>query len=345
MNVFKVSFLAVALNLILFSTAFANFARVQVIHNSADVAAEVVDIWLNETLLLKDFKFRQATPFIDAPAGVPLTISIQPPNSKDTVGALAKFTYTLEQGKKYIIIANGIVIPMGYNPVKPFNLYVYDMARESASSPDNIDVLAFHGSTDAPTVDVVESLLGAGTIIDNFKYGEFRGYLELPNENYKLDIKDETGSATVISYSAPVKDLGLKGSSLVLMASGFLDPSKNNNGKDFGLFAVLTDGTVVGLPVVVTNVLEKNTNNTKVSNYPNPFSDYTYINFDVDKTTKVTINIYDNLGSIVTTLVDQTLTAGEYNFRFSADNLPNGVYTYKIIKGNEIITGKMNIVK
>jgi hypothetical protein len=33
-------------------------ARIQVIHNSADAAASVVDVWLNNTLLLDNFAFR-----------------------------------------------------------------------------------------------------------------------------------------------------------------------------------------------------------------------------------------------------------------------------------------------
>ena len=50
-------------------------ARVQVIHNSADLAAASVDIYLNNTLLIDDFNFRTASPFIDAPAGEEITIS------------------------------------------------------------------------------------------------------------------------------------------------------------------------------------------------------------------------------------------------------------------------------
>ncbi|MBK6775580.1 MAG: DUF4397 domain-containing protein [Flavobacteriales bacterium] len=40
------------------------------IHNSADLAATQVDVWLDNTLLLDNFALRTASPFIDAPAGV-----------------------------------------------------------------------------------------------------------------------------------------------------------------------------------------------------------------------------------------------------------------------------------
>ena len=48
---------------------FAQTARLQVIHNAADPGAVAVDIYLNGSLLLDNFGFREATPYIDAPAG------------------------------------------------------------------------------------------------------------------------------------------------------------------------------------------------------------------------------------------------------------------------------------
>ena len=155
-------------------------ARLQVIHNSADAAASQVDVWLNDQLLIDNFAFRTASPFVDAPAGVDFDVVIQPSNSTDTTNALARFTYNLMDGETYILVANGIVVPAGYNPATPFNIYVYDMGRENATNPANSDVLVFHGSTDAPVVDVVETGVGAGTIVDNLAYGNFAGYLELP---------------------------------------------------------------------------------------------------------------------------------------------------------------------
>ena len=90
---------------------FSQTARVQVIHNSADPAAKFVDVYLDGALLLSDFKFRSATPYIDAPAGTPITISIAPSTSVSVDDAIANFTYTLTEGDKYVVVANGVLDP------------------------------------------------------------------------------------------------------------------------------------------------------------------------------------------------------------------------------------------
>ncbi len=226
-------------------------ARVQVIHNSADAAAAVVDVWLNDTLLLDDFAFRTASPFVDAPAGVEFSIAIQGPSSTGPENPIWSQNYTLAAGETYILIANGIVSPSGYNPMPAFDIEVYGMGREQASMPGNTDVLVFHGSTDAPTVDVYETGVGAGQIIDNLMYTDFAGYLELGTLDYVLEIRDETGVNTVAAYQAPLATLGLNGAALTVVASGFLNPANNSGGAPFGLWVALpSGGNLVPLPLV-----------------------------------------------------------------------------------------------
>lgn len=95
--------------------ATAPNARVQVIHNSADVLAGSVDVYINGALAIPDFAFRTATPFIDLPAGVTLNIGVAPGNSTSVNDTLANFPVILSADEKYVVIANGLLTG-GYLP-------------------------------------------------------------------------------------------------------------------------------------------------------------------------------------------------------------------------------------
>jgi len=319
-------------------------ARVQVMHNSADAAAQTVDVWLNDQLLLDDFAFRTASPFIDAPAEVDFDVVIQPSNSSDTTNALARFTYNLAADGKYILIANGIVSGSGYTPVQPFNIYVYDMAREEATNASNTDVLVFHGSTDAPVVDVVEVFAGAGTIVNNLAYGTFAGYLELPNANYQLDIRNEAGDVTVATFNAPLADLGLSGQALAVVASGFLDPSANSNGPSFGLYAVLPSGGTF-LPLGVTTGVEENVINTaSFSTYPNPVSDKLNVAFTLETSSDVNYSVYNASGMMVKSGKPGLMANSNQILTINVSDLPSGLYVVRVTAGNTQISSKVQVV-
>ena len=155
------SFLMVAAMLLAIGTgAQAGVAQLQVIHNSADPAAEMVDVYVNGDLLLDDFAFRTATPFVEVPAGVELNIGVAPSTSMSPSEILATFPVTLAHGGKYVVMANGVLDPNAFagNPdgkATGFNLYVKDHARTSARWHRYVDLVAFHGATDAPTVDIL----------------------------------------------------------------------------------------------------------------------------------------------------------------------------------------------
>ncbi|HOP13504.1 MAG TPA: DUF4397 domain-containing protein, partial [Lentimicrobium sp.] len=329
-------------NLIALPEYVAPTARVQVIHNSADAAAAEVDVWLNDQLLLDNFAFMTASPFIDAPAGVDFDIVIQPASSTDTTNALARFTYNLEENGTYILVANGIVSSSGYTPVQPFNIYVYDNARETATSGSNTDVLVFHGSTDAPVVDVVEVYAGAGTIVDNLAYGSFAGYLELPTANYQLEVRDETGTTTVAVFNAPLASLNLDGQAISLLASGFLDPSNNSNGAAFGLYAVLASG---GDFVALGNTTGINENSLaqNLNAFPNPASYMVNLSFELKNSTQVSYEIYNTSGRMMMNTNLGTLNSGIHLNRIDTSVLPSGFYLVKINAGNTISTIKIQV--
>lgn len=236
-------------NLVQLPTEAISTARLQVIHNSADAAAAKVDLRANGSVLVADdLEFRTAEGFKDVPAGVDLYLTINAPTSNDSTGALFRKKVNLEGGKKYVAIANGIVSPSGYSPATPFDIYVTDIGQEASASSNNTDVLAFHGATDAPMVDVVEVKQGAGNIINNFSYGNFGGYLNLPTADYSLQVRTQD-QTTVAQYSAPLATLNLNGAATVVVASGFLNPANNSGGAAFGLWVALpSGGNLVELP-------------------------------------------------------------------------------------------------
>ncbi|MDB9806070.1 DUF4397 domain-containing protein [Crocinitomicaceae bacterium] len=321
-----------ALSLFLSVNATAQTARVQVIHNSADAAASTVDIYLNSTLLIDDFAFRTASPFIDAPAGTQITIGVAPSNSTMASQSIATFPLTLTAGETYVVVANGIVSMTGYTPTQPFGLDIYNMGREAASMMGNTDVLVCHGSTDAPTVDVVET--SAGSLVNDAAYGNYAGYLELPTADYILNVQDMNNTITVAAYQAPLATLNLTDAALVVVASGFLDPTVNSNGPAFGLWVALpSGGNLIELPTTSgLSLSEKEASSFVV--YPNPTENE--IKIQGDNALNASVTVSDLTGKVVLTqpaengTVDvSTLDAGKY---FVTISTLNSIETISIVK-------------
>jgi hypothetical protein len=80
-------------------------------------------------------------------------------------------------------------------------------------------------------------------------------------------------------------------------------------------------------------------------NYPNPFNPTTTIEFDLPRTSKVTLKIYNILGEDVATLVSERLSAGLYMYEWDASNMANGVYLYRLEAGDFIETRKMILMR
>jgi choice-of-anchor B domain-containing protein len=80
-------------------------------------------------------------------------------------------------------------------------------------------------------------------------------------------------------------------------------------------------------------------------NYPNPFNPNTKIKFSVADQKQIELRIFDITGKEVSTLVNQQLKAGVYEYDFSAKNLTSGVYIYKLTAGDFSSAKKMVLVK
>ncbi len=86
-------------------------------------------------------------------------------------------------------------------------------------------------------------------------------------------------------------------------------------------------------------------------NYPNPFNPCTKIKFTIPFTLSgvegslVTLKVYDVLGNVIATLVNEEKPVGVYEVEFDVDGLTSGIYFYQIKAKNFIETKKMIILK
>ncbi len=84
---------------------------------------------------------------------------------------------------------------------------------------------------------------------------------------------------------------------------------------------------------------------TLLQNYPNPFNPSTNIGFNVPVRSRVEIVVYNVLGQIVSTLVDQTENPGYHTVRFDGSQLPSGVYLCSLHGDGSVQVRKMVLIK
>jgi hypothetical protein len=240
-------------------------------------------------------------------------------------------------------VANGIVSATGYDPAEAFTVYPFAGAREAAANENETDVLVFHGATDAPTVSVWETGVGAGELF-SFGYGQYAGYLELGTLDYVLEVRTEDGSTTVAAYSAPLQTLGLEGAAITVVASGFLNPENNSNGPAFGLYVALAaGGDLIALPVF-TNVdlIDPVFGNFNV--YPNPVRENLNIMLNMNRSGNVSVEIFNILGSRV--YVNELGNRSDVVMEtINVSFLPQGTYIMNVRTSDDVITRKINVVK
>ncbi len=88
-------------------------------------------------------------------------------------------------------------------------------------------------------------------------------------------------------------------------------------------------------------------------NYPNPFNPSTTISYTIPEREFVTIKVYDILGRLVSTLVNEEKSAGTYNVEFTTnhlqpttnDRLSSGIYFYQLKAGDNFRIKKMILLK
>ena len=195
-----------------------------------------------------------------------------------------------------------------------------------------------YGLTVNYDADVLEFV---GSTVDNGLLGE--GDFAQPTIMAQTDGQVSIGA---FGEAASKGDLGL---SLVFRSKGEIESS----------FIEITDAEVrdggFGINSVPTPVSVRIETRPEVyalaDNYPNPFNPETTLKYQLPESADVTLEIYNMLGQVVRTLVNEQQSAGRYSIQWDARNdnghsLSSGIYFYRIQAGGEFASvKKMLLVK
>ena len=148
-------------------------------------------------------------------------------------------------------------------------------------------------------------------------------------------------------------------------SNGIIEPGKSvavnvnynsaglNEGDYIGQINVSSNGGDFSIPVniLISHLVDveseesESFNYTLSQNYPNPFNPSTKLDFSIAGEGYTSIVIYDALGNLIKTLVEENLKPGKYSVDFNASGLSSGVYFCRLRSNSFIKTNKLLLLK
>ena len=163
--------------------------------------------------------------------------------------------------------------------------------------------------------------------------------------NYGFEIERssvETGQTTSLQWKKLGFILG-HGNSNSPKTYSFIDDKPLKGKLQYRLKQIDNNGTFK-----YTKTIEVGTDFLKydlAQNYPNPFNPSTVIEYSIHATSNVKVEVYNVLGKLITTLVNENQETGNYQVNFDASGLSSGIYYYKIQSSNFAATKIMLLLK
>ena len=101
------------------------------------------------------------------------------------------------------------------------------------------------------------------------------------------------------------------------------------------------------LKLIETGIIKKS-NCSNINIYPNPFNEYTAINYTLEKPESVKIEVLDLMGRVVATLVNANQATGDYNVKFNPKSYGYtnaGIYFVRMKIGGQMIEKEITLLK
>ena len=123
----------------------------------------------------------------------------------------------------------------------------------------------------------------------------------------------------------------------------YLGPEKlEQRGGGLNMFVAKYDAATI---VASETAQELPSTATLTSNYPNPFTHATTIEYALPSSGHVHLSVYDMLGRAVAILVDGVQHAGKHASVFDGASLTSGTYLYRLEASGQVRTGLMTLMR
>ncbi|MFZ5434364.1 MAG: T9SS type A sorting domain-containing protein [Calditrichota bacterium] len=184
--------------------------------------------------------------------------------------------------------------------------------------------------SDPTAPEVVGSYPTPGFCSDVAVHGSFAYLTDYVGGLHVLNIEDPAHPGEVGFYNTPGQSRGLAVSDSLVFVADY---------SYFGIYDCSIDLSVTQKPQV--SPLEWSLHPA----YPNPFNPITQLSFNVPQSERVTVNVYNIAGQLVTTLLDDRLSPGLHAISFDGSSLSSGVYLCRLNAPGFTATQKMVLVK
>lgn len=204
-----------------FDTPGTDEAIVRVVHASPDAPAVAIDVGNDGTPEVEDLgRFADTgAAGIALPANTPIAVGIWAGSPLARVTAFT--TPALPAGAELFVIASGNLSDLPRQDTG-FSLLAVGPAGTITSVKQDPTVMVFHGSPDAPAVDV---LAGTAVLAGDLAFGELSAPIQVPPGEYDLAVNAAGTSTTAATISTPALEAGGR---YLAIATGFL----GSNGAD-----------------------------------------------------------------------------------------------------------------
>jgi hypothetical protein len=319
----------------------------QWIHVAADPSLAERIWFCKDGIPVGPASFQSAIGFIMG--GIPATHVVSITTDQTCDRPLASEPITSTEDAFYQFLAVGVVNAAQFAPNPDgiptgLRLIVNDRARLLAP-PDSVNLTFVHAMTDAPPLAV--RVRESGAVYTLGPFGTILPNIQLPGSSGLITLEVFALADADFENLLAIRQLDLtelRGQSLTLVATGFLNPDANHQGAGISIVAVPVDGVVENLhgPVVMVEIdfFVDMSEQIRYGHF-DPVSQYVFVVGDFngwDPTADTLAPAPSNPGIYWNTIrIDSVLTPAELNYKFvtgSAGSPPSG---WEYIENRKIV--------